>query len=372
VNRRVGLSIALGCFVAAAAVLWAGLAHADGMVSGGLKSVTATGSPVVSNVNVATGGCVYMNGQGGSDNFCDQSGALNFAAATKHQGGLYTNLVVSYNSSAVGIVGEAGTSGPAVQSRSVPTLTAGFIHQFFPDNGTNLAAGVNWQGLFTTFGTAPRRQGSYQINLSADTTFTAIGLPAPSALTGGGTCTPAADTSNSAYQMIKYPTDGTVTHACGFTGPYTTAIEPTYLPLFYVVVKSDPSAVTNTRVYIGLTKSDLSAVSTLAGANTINGCFFRFDSGIGDTDLMAESSDGTTASASDTSISYAAATTYVLAIDNSVSGECDFYVNGVKKVAKASNITATGQALGLEAGITNITSGAVRALSVSKVILQQN
>lgn len=232
---------------------------------------------------------------------------------------------------------------------------------------------VDRLGLEKLVGTAPRRQGSWQINLTADTTFTAIGLPSPSTVAGGGTCTPAADVaSDTLYQMIKFPTDAASSgHACGVSGPYTTAIAPSYLPLFYAVVHTDAAAVTSTRTYIGMPKLSLDQVASLAAANAINGCYFRFDTGLADTDFMAESSDGTTASATDSTIAYSSNTTYVLLIDNSVSGECDYYVNGIKKVAKSSNITTTSQALGLEASITTLTT-AVRNLSVAKVIMLEN
>lgn len=341
-------------------------------------NVTVNGFVDAGTVVVAANGAVYFNGPGGSDKCYDSSGTLHCAALLSADGQIITpSIFVSTSGNVVGnggvlnLAGQSAATAVGIVTTNSTTMTAGGKLVSFRNNGVEqLSLGYN--GLLNLFGTAPRRQGSYQINLSADTSFTALGLPGPSALTGGGTCTPAADTSNSAYQMIKYPTDGTVNHACGFTGPYTEAISPTYLPLLYVVAKSDPTAVTNTRVYIGMTKSDLSAVTTLAGANTINGAYFRFDSAIGDTDLMAESSDGTTASATDTTVAYSSATTYVLEIDNSVSGEADYYVNGVLKVAKVSNITTAYQALGLMAGITNITSGAARALSVSKVILLEN
>lgn len=289
--------------------------------------------------------------------FYDSAGTLTFAAGA----GLATmNPSVTFNA----IESFASTNPPQIKSTGASTFGIASA------SGQNLLLSAN--GLGGQYMLQPPRALSYQINLSADTTFTALGLPAPTIITGGGTCTAAASTAVAGWQEIKYPTDGTVAHECGISGPYTVAIEPTYNPLFYAVVTSDASAVTDTRVYVGLPHSDLSAVSTLAGANAINGCYFRFDSGIGDTDLMAQSSDGTTASATDTTIAYAAATTYVLAIDNTVSGVCDFYINGAKVVHKTTNITTTGTTLGVESGITNITAGAVRALSVSTISVQEH
>lgn len=314
----------------------------------------------------------------GGNNYLFTAGGLALpSGATLHLSSAVNSIDNNSNVSTVGISSGATTAYAAdkFSFTSAATVSPAMSGQYMSFYGASSQRVYVWnnQGLPALYSTAPRRQGSYQVNLTADTTFAAIGLPAPSVIACSGTCTPAADTaSDSAYQMIKYPTDGTVNHCCGYGGPFTVAISPTYLPLWYKVLHTDSANITNTRIYAGMPKSDLSLVTTLAGANAINGCFFRYDTGIGDTDWMAESSDGTTASASDTSIALAAATTYVMLIDNSVSGECDFYVNGVKKVAKSTNITTTNTALGLQASITNITSGAVRNLSLSKTILQEN
>lgn len=232
------------------------------------------------------------------------------------------------------------------------------------------AKGINWLGA------TPRKRLGWQTSTNADTDFntegvTTIGVAAPSDVNGGGTCTPAADTADDAYAMIKFPTDaGGAGHACGRNSAFT-ILRATFLPSFSAVVRTDASAVTSQTVFIGMVASSLDQITTLAGANGIRGCWFRYDTGLSDTAWQACSSDGTTASCSTTSVTVAAATTYAMGIDNTVSGTCDYYINGVRRVNKTSNISVANTALGIEATITARASAA-RSLSVSKVIVEQN
>lgn len=243
------------------------------------------------------------------------------------------------------------------------------------DGSGNTAITINTTGL-TYSGATQRRVMRWQASTNADTDFATLGqnvfgMAAATAVNGGGTCTPAADTTDDAYLFVKFPTDnGGAGHACGRNSAFTIS-RATFLPSFNAVVRTDPAAVTSQTVFVGMAASSLDQVTTLAGANTIKGCWFRYDTGLSDTAWQACSSDGTTASCTTTTVSVTAATTYRLGIDNTLSGTCDFYVNGVLKVTKKNEINTTNTALGIEATITARAS-AVRALSVSKVILEEN
>lgn len=264
-------------------------------------------------------------------------------------------------------------------------LTFGTSGQSLANAASSIAKAINndavqWRmgpnGLQTLYGTAPRRVGCYQTVTSADTDLSTvgtqvIGLPAGTAANGGGTCTPAALTTDNNYDMVKFPTDGALAnHACGKAGPFTVA-RATHSPLLYGVVRTDASSIANQRIWFALTSAALNQVSTLAGSNAIKYCGFRYDTGLSDTGWQACSSDGTTASCTSTGVSLTTAGTYVLLIDNTISGTCDFYVNGVKTVSKTTNIDTTNTTKGIEAVITELSTNAV-ALGVSKVILTQN
>jgi hypothetical protein len=337
------------------------------------SAICFNGPAVGSGSTTSGNACVYWNIPAGgyiywTQNFEVAGGA--FFNTTGLALNMLSGATLRLNSTATDDIKDNGNGGglwiAGGTNQSITLEPSGTGGVLFAPAGVT-AASVDSSGRFVTYGTAPRKQGSYQTITNADTTFTAVGLPAPTLLSGtAGT----ADTTDTAYQMVKYTTSTTSGNAVSVSGPFTTT-QPSYLPLFYAVVRTDPAAVTSTRIYVGLTQSSLDQVATLAAANTVKNCTFRYDTGIGDAAFFAESSDGTTASASTTSVSVAAATTYVLQIDQHVSGECDFYVNGVLKVAKTTNIPTGATAEGVESSITTLTTAA-RSLSTSKVILAQN
>jgi hypothetical protein len=260
-------------------------------------------------------------------------------------------------------VGTNSTVGLDIYNQTMGTLVARFDY---------------WGRLMTTG--ALRRHGVYSTAITTDTTFStlgtnAIGLPAPTIIAGGGTCTPAADTANS-YQYVKYPTDAASSgHACGISGPFTTSTA-SFLPILKGVLRSD-SVTTSTRVYFGLGASSLDQVATLAGANTIRGCWWRYDTGLSDANWTAESSDGATASATASNRAYSANTNWAANIDGSVSGACDFYVGSASgstmtlEVHKTSNIPTDTTAIGIESSVTTLTTAA-RAIYIDSIVLEQN
>lgn len=216
--------------------------------------------------------------------------------------------------------------------------------------------------------------GWYDTVASGDTTLTAVNMPSYST-TCTGTCTLANDVSDTNYvSMIKHTTATTSGNSCGdCSGPFTMT-RATATPLSCFIVRTDPAAVTTVSYYIGLASASLDQVTTLAGANSIKGCYFRFDTGLGDTNWVYESSDGTTAStiAGASSVAVAAATTYLLCVDDRVSGTCNYYINDTTKVAasKSTNINADSTLYAPVWTVTTRTTAA-RSLSVQMVQLWQ-
>jgi hypothetical protein len=203
--------------------------------------------------------------------------------------------------------------------------------------------------------------------LAADTAATCVGRAVPTLLNGTAAT---ADTTDTNYNsLLKYTTSGAANNAVGFSGPFTVATMNTG-PIYTAIVRTDPSLITSTRIYVGLVASSLDQVSTLAGANGVNNCVFRYDTGLSDTAFVAESSDGTTASATATSTTVAAATTYVLQIDPRITGVCRFYINGVLAVSKNTNIPTGTTGLGEEASITGLAASA-RSMSIALTSIQQ-
>lgn len=291
-------------------------------------------------------------------------------------GGLYGTTLLPYSGTTLNL----GTAGVATanlgtsSSSGAITLASGAATLASSATANDLKLGGG-SGL-TLLGATPRKRLGWMTSTNAATDFTAaqfgtINIADATAVAGGGTCTPAADVTDDAFNMVKFPTDASgAGHACGRNTAFT-VLKATLLPSFSAVVRTDPSAVTSQTVFIGMVASSLDQITTLAGANGVKGCWFRYDTGLSDTTWQACSSEGTTASCTDTTVSVVAATTYRLGINNTVSGTCDYYVNGVRKVNKTSNINTTNTALGWEATITARASSA-RALSVAKVIVEEN
>jgi hypothetical protein len=237
--------------------------------------------------------------------------------------------------------------------------------QFYNGNGVN-SLKLDPKGRATLQGWVPFSVGTMTTITTTDTAFTNDCLPSPTLLAG----TPTADTTDTTVlSMIKFTTGASTNNASGVSGPFTT-VTATTGPVFYAVVRTDPSAVTSVRYYVGVGASSLDQVSTLAGANTIVGAWFRFDTGIGDANWMCEVSDGAAAAATSSGIAVASATTYILAIDMTASGTAIFYINGAQVLKTTTHVNTSSTAMGIEASVTTLTTAA-RALSVQKVVLQQ-
>ena len=238
-------------------------------------------------------------------------------------------------------------------------------------NSANTVSKMDINGRQSLLGWAPWSYGSMQTRTTGDSSFTNAGgniqlLPDPTLLAGSSSNDV---TDTTVLSMVQYTTAASTNGASGFSGPFSTA-RATTTPFLYAVVRTDPTAVTTVRYYVGVGASSLDQVSTLAGANTVVGAWFRFDTGIGDTNWMCEVSDGTTAAATSSGIAVAAATTYVLSIDMTVSGTAVFYINGVKVVTTSTHVNTSTTALGIEASVTTL-ANAARSLSIQKVQLQQ-
>lgn len=280
-------------------------------------------------------------------------------------GGIHTwTSNVASGSASSGVVNVNTSNTLATAGDTLFALANNSAREFAVDYAGN-ATSIGWGRSAT-----PGHRGFFQTVASGDTTLTAVGLPAMGT-TCTGTCTPVNDVSDTNYvSMVKFPTVGTTGDSCGdCNGPFTMT-RATALPLGTFIVRTDAAAVTTVRYYVGMASAGLDQVVSTAGANAIKGCYFRFDSALDTSTWKAESSDGTTASITDTTVTVSAATTYVMAIDNSVSGTCGFYINGTKWVSKSSNINADSTLLDVHFTVTTL-ANSVRNLSVAVAGAQQ-
>jgi hypothetical protein len=170
--------------------------------------------------------------------------------------------------------------------------------------------------------------------------------------------------------MVLFTTGSSSGDASGFAGPFTTP-RITHLPRLFPVLRTDAAAVTSTYLAFGFAASALEGLTTLAGANGIRGCWFAYDTGLSHTTWQAVSSDGTTASATDTTITVTANTTYALLVDAQISaGICRYYVDGVLKVSKATNLPTGSTALGVQESVVTRTNAA-RSFAVARAHMEQ-
>lgn len=288
------------------------------------------------------------SGVSGAVQFSDGAGVFASNDAQLHWNNTSHILMVGTNTA-------SGNSSVLQANGKVESQSGGYV---FPDGSIQTTSAS---------GGATRAVGEYAVLQTTDTFFNVNELPSPST---AGTVS-AAPTADGARMMLKFLSAATTGDAVGISGPYVT-VRPNFGPVFTVVVRTD-SAVTNQRHFIGLTSADLSAIGSIAGLNTIPMMAFGYDTALGNTTWQAVTSDGTTASATDTGVTVSANTTYTLKIDFSTAGTVRFTVNGATtpQVSKTSNLPSGTSDLGIETSLTTLTTTA-QALYIGRVKLDQN
>lgn len=218
-----------------------------------------------------------------------------------------------------------------------------------------------------------KRIGEYTINTIADTSFTATKLPAPTLNAAGVVA--AAPTADGTLMMLDFPTLGVTNSDSAIIGPYTvTAFD--YRPRLTAVIRTGAS-IANTRIFVGLSASDISGVATLAGLNGIKMVAVRYDTGLSDAQFQLVTSDGTTASANVCSSAIVAInTTYIIDLDFTKAGAVQCRINNgsntsTNYVLKSTN-TPTGTAgVGIQASATTLANSAID-FYIGKIALEQN
>lgn len=224
-------------------------------------------------------------------------------------------------------------------------------------------------GLVTTPAVLPLKRSFFWMPpLNNSTAFNAVGSNAW-AVTGTPTAAPAADAT---LMMVKYTSGASTGNTAGVTGSALGNSRFGFAPRMTFVVRTD-SAITNQRIFIGLSSNDPSGISTLAGLNGNFVGLFRYDTGLSDTNWMAVTSDGTTASATSTGVAVAANTTYILTVDFFQSGHAKFVINSAlsPQVDKTTNIPVGATDVGPCASLTTLANTA-QALYIGRAQQDQN
>lgn len=139
-----------------------------------------------------------------------------------------------------------------------------------------------------------------------------------------------------------------------------------YKPRFTAQVST--YSATSERIWIGLTNATLGSVDSSAAGHY---AMFRFSTNAGDTNWQACTSDGTTASCTDTTDT-PNQRGEVLEIDCRSGTSCDFFVDGVLKVSKTTNLPiSTASTLKLQMSVEALAASA-RSLGINRAAIETN
>lgn len=110
-------------------------------------------------------------------------------------------------------------------------------------------------------------------------------------------------------------------------------------PILTLRLKSDAANITSTRMLVGFGPSSIFTGPTDTPAS--EGAWFRYSTSAGDTNLMGCTSNGAAATCTSTGVAYAANTTYLLRVDLSENGAATFWVNGLARLRRTTNLPST-------------------------------
>lgn len=152
-------------------------------------------------------------------------------------------------------------------------------------------------------------------------------------------------------------------------------IQPRWAPAFYARIRTDASAITSTRIAVGLVSADVAtnAGPSSSGAYTVAaGAWFRYSTTAdGTAAWRTVTGDGTTATVTTTAASIASDTSYELLVElNAAASIARFSVNGVLVATHTTNLPAASTALGYTARLRTLASSA-RALRFGRLTWSQ-
>lgn len=215
-----------------------------------------------------------------------------------------------------------------------------------------------------------KRVATYSIASSTAAAFTATSAAAPTSTCVSGTAAADAATDPT-QQLVSITTQASTNATCNLTSPLSAPGigRWTHLPKFSAVIFTGSSLATE-RVWAGMTISDLTGSDT----GTQRKAAFRFSTGAADTTWQACTSDGTTASCTDTGVTVTVSTSYTLEIDCATASTCFFYVNNAltPQVSKTTNLpNASNTDMGWQIGVTTL-ANVGSMIEIAKMALFQN
>jgi len=211
-----------------------------------------------------------------------------------------------------------------------------------------------------------KREMQYLANFNA-TTKTNVGFGATFTDKTAGTLAASLE-SDASY--ISYPTTTTSGNASGWTS--NAVARRDYAPEFVVRLRTDGTAITNSRYWIGLTSADLAAVGA---PTTQHIAAFRYDSALDATarwrSVTANGSSSTVTDLGATNGTIAANTAYTLRIVLG-SSNVEFYINDVLVRTETATLPSGSTNLNAQMTLTVTSAGTAKTLKFSRLAMLMN
>lgn len=200
-----------------------------------------------------------------------------------------------------------------------------------------------------------------------DTTLILDGVSPPTVATVN--ITPTSD-DQAEGPLVRYTTTAASSVDAGLISPFG-VIQPRWAPYVYARIRTDPSAITSTRLAVGLVSADIAGnagPATTGSYSTAQGAWLRYDTGVDGTAVWRTvTSSGTTATVTTTTSAIVLDSAYELLIEiNSAVSQVRFWVNGTLAATHTTNLPSSSAALGYTARLRTLASSA-RALRLGRL-----
>lgn len=277
---------------------------------------------------------------------------------------------------ALGDIPSSGGTAPGASTMPDGTHTAEFSF-------TTGAGAVIWGPVSSGGRLRMRTRAGHEDELIAPVHRRQMEIAAPgggSTLVSTGVAAPTVASTNitpAADDTAGGPgTSYTTTAASGVDAGLITALtllQTRWGPLSYTRMLTDASAITSTRLIVGLVSADNSANAGPASSGayaTAAGAWFRYDTGVDGTAFWRTvTGDGANATVTTTTTAIAAATEYELKIEvNSAGTSVRFFINNALVATHTTNLPTTSTGLGYLCRLRTLTTSA-RALRFGRAKL---
>lgn len=200
-----------------------------------------------------------------------------------------------------------------------------------------------------------------------DSTLILTGVLPPTVATAN--ITPSSD-DQAEGPLVKYLTTAASGVDAGVISPVG-AVQPRWAPYFYGRIRTDASAITSTRLAVGLVSADIASNAGPASTgsySTAAGAWLRYDTGVDGTAFWRTvTGSGTTATVTTTTAAITADTSYELIIEiNAAASSIRFVINGTAVATHSTNLPSASAALAAIARLRTLAASA-RALRFGRI-----